>query len=189
MAMLHRLASRRLLLGWMLGLLTAVVGGLIVGGLFLTGLVYDTGADSPHSKVVAWAIHMTMINSVKRQAEPVGRPRPNQAAFLAGARVYEAHCIECHGGPGVDRAAWVSAMLPTPPFIVDARAHWTHAQLHHIVHDGVKLTGMPAWGEVLPAQDIANVVMFVEGVPDLTPDQFADIRRHAQVNRAIAAVH
>ncbi len=35
-------------------------------------------------------------------------------------------------------------MLPTPPFLIDASARWNHAELFRIVHNGVKMTAMPA---------------------------------------------
>lgn len=170
--------------GWFAGMLTAAAAGIFAGILILSGVAFDTSATSPHPRLVAWAIHSTMIHSVKRRAGNVPPlPPPTPAALLSGAAEYERHCIACHGGPGVPRARWASAMLPTPPFLLDASAHWSRRELYTLVHDGVKMTGMPAWGQVEPAAKIADIVTFLEVMPRITPHRFAEIRQQIGIRR------
>ena len=162
---------KSLAVGWFLGLATAAVLGGLAGILMIFSGIYDTSARSAHSKVVAWAIHKTMIHSVQRRASELSN-LPASASFWAGAREYESHCLSCHGGPGVDRAGWAKGMLPTPPFLVDSSNHWSRRELYNIVHDGVKMTGMPAWSAVDSDQQVADVVEFLQVMPKLTPRQF-----------------
>jgi hypothetical protein len=165
------IVTRRLLAGWVLGIATVLLLGGVVGAAIIFGGIYDTSAKTQHSKIVAWAIHETMIHSVQRRSAQQDR-LPVSASFWSGVREYEAHCISCHGGPGIDRAAWAKGMLPTPPFLVDASSHWSRAELYNIVHDGVKMTGMPAWGQADNDRQISDVVAFVQVIPKLTPAQF-----------------
>jgi mono/diheme cytochrome c family protein len=51
--------------------------------------------------------------------------------------------------------------------------------LFEIIDHGVKLTAMPAWGEVLPHDQVMALVDFVEQLPRLKPAQFADLRQAA----------
>jgi mono/diheme cytochrome c family protein len=170
-------------IGWAAGLATAGVIAAIWVGLILSGLSFDTRATKPHSRVFAWGIHQTMIHSVKRNAARTNVAIPvDPASALAGAREYEAHCVECHGGPGVERATWVRGMLPTPPYLLDARARWSRAELYTLVHDGVKMTGMPAWGRVMSDRQVAEVVAFLEVMPSLTPDQFDRVRKRVRAD-------
>lgn len=171
--MIARLFNRSLLMGWMLGIATVSVLTALAGVAVVFGGLYDTSAKTPHSKTVAWAIHQTMIHSVKRRASDLG-PLPATASFWSGAREYQAHCMACHGGPGVDRASWAKGMLPTPPFLVDASSHWSRRELYNIVYDGVKMTGMPAWGEIESDRQISDIVAFLEITPKMTPAQFRD---------------
>lgn len=173
-AMLRRLFACRLFTGWLLGIGTVLIAAALAGALILFGGLYDTSAKTEHQKIVAWAIHQTMIHSVQRRARALG-PLPATASFWSGAREYEAHCLSCHGGPGMDRAHWTKAMLPTPPFLVDASSHWSRRELYNIVHDGVKMTGMPAWGEVESDRQISDVVAFLQVTPKLTPQQFQQV--------------
>lgn len=155
--------------------------GLVVVILLMSGLAFRVGANQPHSKLFGWAIHRTMLNSVGRHAhDKVLRLPLDQATLVTGAKLYQERCLACHGGPGVPRAPWVSAMLPTPPYLVDASTRWTHAELYVLIRDGVKMTGMPAWGEVSSDREIAETVALLEAMPRMTPAQFAGLRHAAR---------
>ena len=167
----QRLLKSPLFAGWVLGMITALIVAVLAGMFVIFSGIYDTSAKAQHSKLVAWAIHKTMIHSVQRRANAQA-PLPQTVSFWSGAREYEAHCIECHGGSGMDRAPWVKGMLPTPPFLVDTSAHWSRRELYNIVHDGVKMTGMPAWREVESDRQISDIVAFLQTMPKLTPEQF-----------------
>jgi mono/diheme cytochrome c family protein len=168
-----------LVLGWLAGLATtALVGGLLAGLILFAGL-YNTAADNPHLRIVAWAFHQTMTSSVKARTRPLPADALRHADILAGTRDYEAHCIACHGGPGVARAAWTSALLPTPPYLLNSAHHWSPAELATIVRDGVKMTAMPAWGEVEPKRDVTDVVAFLVAMQHLSPAAFARMRAQA----------
>jgi mono/diheme cytochrome c family protein len=172
-------SSHRLVFGWLLGLATVGVVAAIAAIATIYGGLYNTSATSPHLKVFAWAVHKTMIGSVRRRAVSLPPPNFDGATLLAGMSEYETHCIACHGGPGIDRARWASAMLPTPPFLLGSSHHWSRSELYTIVHGGVKMTGMPAWGKVEPSDRIENVVTLIQAMPKLTPSQFGALRARA----------
>jgi len=172
---------RMLMLGWLLGVASVGLVGAVVIALVLSGIIFDTSATQPDSKAFAWGVHFTMKNSVRRRARAEFPRLPlDRATLLAGAREYENHCIACHGGPGVARAPWVSAMLPTPPYLLGSPSRWSHAELYHVVHDGVKMTGMPAWGEVKSDRQVAQIVALLEAMPKMTPGQFDQLMQQAR---------
>jgi mono/diheme cytochrome c family protein len=80
---------------------------------------------------------------------------PAQAASDApkrGAEVFATHgCIFCHGPQlaGTERA----------PKIADVRKRLKPDQIEHQIHDGGK--GMPAFGEQLQPEEIADLVAFL----------------------------
>jgi mono/diheme cytochrome c family protein len=172
------------LIGWSAGLATAALVAAAVGIYMLLG-GFDTGAVSQHGKLVAWVLHRTMRDSVKVRARDVRAPSTNsRATVLAGARFYASHCVACHGGPAVARAQWASAIIPTPPYLLGAARRWTDPELFTIIHDGVKMTGMPAWGEVASDRDIWNVVAFLDALP--TASLRADQQLHSIIDAAAA---
>jgi mono/diheme cytochrome c family protein len=176
--------SHPLLIGWLAGVATVAFAGGVAAALILFGGIYNTGADNPHLRIVAWAFHQTMTSSVRRRTEPLPGDAPSHADILAGMRDYEAHCIACHGGPGIARARWTSALLPTPPYLLDSARRWSPGELTTIVRDGVKMTAMPAWGEIEPKRGLTNLVAFLVAMQRLTPAQFARLRAQASAGTA-----
>ncbi|HEY7853385.1 MAG TPA: cytochrome c [Caulobacteraceae bacterium] len=158
-----------------------LLGGVILtlAAFGATGLVvietgaFDTRASTPHNIVTAWATHTTMIHSVRQGAEDVRPPAAfTPAQTVAGMHLYEQRCLVCHGGPGVARATWVQGMNPPPPFLLDASRQWTRGQLFWVVKNGVKMTGMPAWGITMSDDDIWDLVAFLEAMPQMKPADF-----------------
>ncbi|HEY5411904.1 MAG TPA: cytochrome c [Caulobacteraceae bacterium] len=159
---------------WLIAGAVLTLAALGAGGLMVveTG-AFDARASTPHRAVVAWATHATMIHAMKRMAKVVHAP----AAFtpeetVAGLRIYEDKCLVCHGGPGVPRHAWVQGMNPSPPFLMDATRRWSRGQLFWVVKNGVKMTGMPAWGATESDGRIWDIVAFLEAMPDMKPRDF-----------------
>jgi len=161
------------------------IGGFVAAGVFaaLGGLVivyaglFDARASTPHDPLTAWAIHTTMIHYMRRAsallpAAPVFTP----AQTLAGFRAYEADCEVCHGGAGVAHAHWVDGMNPSPPYLLDQTRRWTPNQLFWIVKNGVKMTGMPAWGLTQSDADVWNLVAFLEAMPDMAPADYQKMK-------------
>lgn len=171
---------KRLIQGWLLGVLTVGALAALFGALTLAGITFDTSASTPHSRIFSRLIHLTMTNSVRFRAdglEPADAAR--NASLIRGAIAYQRACAACHGGPGQARAPWASAMLPTPPFLLDTRNHWTHPQLYKVIRDGVKMSGMPAWGEIESPQTISDLTYFVERLPNVSTEQFRKLGQDA----------
>src|SRR3546814_5304582 len=62
-----------------------------------------------------------------------------------GAGYYAESCAYCHGGPGQEPAEWSRGMRPEPPHLTEAATEWTDQEIHWIVSNGFKMTGMPAF--------------------------------------------
>lgn len=154
------------------GVVSALAGaGLAAGGVIALG-VYDVGASTPHGALTAWTLHTAFIRSVAAHAGAEA-PRFTSAQVMAGLRQYRQDCLQCHGAPGVGRERWVSGMTPTPPYLSGAAGHWTAGQLHWVIANGAKMTGMPAWKVSRSDDQIWNLVAFVEALPSMTADDYA----------------
>lgn len=147
--------------------------GLVTLIVVETG-VFDTAATTPHSPLVTWATHTTMVRSVKLRAASVTPPAPfTSLQVQAGTDIYRADCVGCHGGPATSRAPWARGLNPTPPYLLDASRHWSPPELWWIVKHGVKMTGMPGWDKSLSDGQIWDVVAFLEALPSMPPAAFA----------------
>lgn len=161
-------------LAWLIAGVVLTGAALGAGGLAVVGFgLFDARASTPHSPFVAWATHTTMIHAMARMSADVEPPpafTPQET--IAGMRIYEHDCMDCHGGPGVPRAAWVQGMNPSPPFLIDVPRRWSKGQIFFVVKNGVKMTGMPAWGATESDGRIWDVVAFLEAMPEMKPADF-----------------
>lgn len=130
--------------------------------------LYNVSARTGHLPGVSWVLHTTFRNSVRLRAPPVEAVPPlgDPDLIALGAGHYATACAPCHTVPGGQRSATVRAMLPEPPPIGEAVAHWRPNELHWIVENGVKMSGMPGWPVAERGDEIWAVVAYLEAVKD-----------------------
>jgi cytochrome c553 len=162
--------------------LLALAGALGVAAVVGLGL-YNVSARAGHFLVTRWLLHETFDNSVALRADAVPSVDLDTPAMVAlGAGHFEQGCSGCHGRPGMRQSATSRAMEPLPPHVEELAADWTPSELHFIIHEGVKMTGMPAW----PAtrnDDVWPVVAFLRTAQDMRSDEYQRLTGDAQQGR------
>lgn len=163
--------KRRLLLG--LGTLALLgVFGLSAGIGFIYSGIYNVAALQQHTAPVYWAIHTAMRHSVGRRADTVA-PMPQKAPLFApGLRLFHAHCVQCHGGPGIAPEPFALGMTPLPVNLVQTAREWSPAEIYWVVRNGIKMTGMPAWEFRFDDSELWAVVAFMTCLPALAPADY-----------------
>lgn len=157
-------------IGLTLLLAVAVWLGVAYGGL------YDVAASRAHGDPVRWTLDTTMHRSVARQAGATRLPGSLPPERLAeGARLYAETCAQCHGAPGQEPARWSRGMRPEPPHLVRAATEWTAAEIRWIVGNGIRMTGMPAFGDSHESAALDAVAGFVTRLPGLSAADYAAI--------------
>jgi len=158
---------------WTLGVL-AVLAALSAAAVVYGGL-YNVAATTQHLQPVYTMLETAMHYSVRRRARDLQVPvAPDAEANLRlGAACYRAHCVQCHGGPGVARQSIGMSMQPLPSALIDASRDWNTRELYWITRHGIKMSGMPAWQFRLREDELWAVVAFVNRLPDLSPAGYA----------------
>ncbi len=64
-------------------------------------------------------------------------------------------------------------MRPVPPALAHAAKRWSGAEIHWLVTNGAKMTGMPAFGPTHDEQTIWNISAFVKALPGMTAEEYA----------------
>ena len=49
--------------------------------------------------------------------------------------------------------------------------HLTDGEIYYVIHNGIRLTGMPAWGAEGKDDDSWKLVLFIRHQPQLTPKE------------------
>jgi mono/diheme cytochrome c family protein len=165
-----------------------LLGGIVLlaGGaaLFVTSGVYEVAADRPHMQAVHDLLETTMGRSVQRRAAAI-EERPLQAAVLVerGAVCFRQHCMACHGAPAVSAEPLALAMQPVPGPLVDAARRWRARELVWIVRHGIRMSGMPAWGQRLYDDDIWALAAYMQALSGLSPQAHAQLQQRLEGGR------
>lgn len=147
---------------------------VIYGGL------YDVAASTPDSPLMRWALTTTRENVVKREAKSIEVPQtvrqPDQELLRTGFVHYDEMCVNCHAAPGVEAGEIRAGLNPMPPRLAKRAGKRSLAELFWVSKHGIKMTGMPAWGETHSDEELWAVVAFVKHLSKLSAEEYAALR-------------
>jgi len=110
-----------------------------------------------------------LIRRASRAAIPPS-PADLQTSVKEGDKLFGTECSECHGESGrkpTDAGRW---MYPRAADLGSAGVQrYSDRELFWIVKNGVRLSGMPAFGRVESDEHIWNLVHFVRTLPNANP--------------------
>jgi mono/diheme cytochrome c family protein len=120
-------------------------------------------------------IETVVARTTRSLAVPAGakrmrNPFPNTRENLAEARAHFAdHCAICHANNGSGDTDIGRNLYPKAPDMrLPPTQHLTDGELYYIIHNGIRLTGMPAWGTAEKDEGSWEVVLFLRRLPQLT---------------------
>jgi mono/diheme cytochrome c family protein len=165
-------AVRRLVFG-----AVAIAVALVVAGLVypIAGRGLGTrGTPSMLERLAARAMRRAATpGAVHAMRNPVA---PSDAVLAEGLAHFADHCALCHANDGSGQTEIGRGLYPPAP---DMRAADTQqrsdGELFAAIEDGIRLTGMPAWGTGTPEGRRASwvLVTFIRHLPKLTDDELA----------------
>lgn len=157
---------------WLLGLLVLVVIGI---GVFIWSGSFNIAADEPHWALTEYAMETARSRSVASRASDIAVPALDDESLIgAGAGNYDAMCTGCHLKPGLEKTELSSGLYPSPPDLARNRIADPAAAFWVIKH-GIKMSGMPAWGRSMEDEYIWGMVAFLQQLPDLSQERYAEL--------------
>lgn len=160
--------------------LSAATAALVGGAVVYIGL-YDVSATSQHTAPVYHLLEASLRRSVKLRTSGMEVPAlEDPDRTVRGFRHFRAHCVQCHGAPGVAPQPFALGLTPAPASLVEAARQWPAAEAYWIIRNGIKMSGMPAWRYRLSDEEIWDIVAFMKVLPALSPADYQSWdRRHA----------
>ena len=90
------------------------------------------------------------------------------------------HCAACHGATGRGEGVFGRNMYPRSSELADPETQaLTDGELYYVISEGVRFTGMPAFGDEDSPESIWNLVAFIRRIPKLSPEEVEALRRWA----------
>ncbi|MBM9593409.1 c-type cytochrome [Roseitranquillus sediminis] len=159
------------------GLVLGVIGTVLIAvAVWLTVAytgAYNVAASDQHADAIRWTLDTTMHRSVERRAGDVELPETFSDELVAqGAGHYAESCVYCHGAPGQDPTEWSRGMRPEPPHLTEAASEWSAEEIYWIVENGIKMSGMPAFGGHHGPEGVTAITAFVTRLPGLSPEDY-----------------
>jgi len=160
-------------------LLTVVLGALIAGAalLFRGGISAKVEPTNFELAVARGLLRFGIPDASRR----LRNPEPSSREVLAAGRAHFAdHCAICHGNDGGGQTEMGRNLYPRVPDLrLPHTQQLTDGELFYIIENGIRLTGMPGWGEGSEESGRASwhLVAFIRHLPHLTPAEKLEMDR------------
>src|SRR5437773_165105 len=176
-------------------LLLVVIGFAATGWYFLSRGFSARDQPSLAETFIARRLRHLAIPRLAREA---GNVVPASPEVLSEAMEHFAdHCAFCHANDGSGNTPIGKGLYPKPP---DMRQPGTQdlsdGELFYIIHNGVRFTGMPAFGPASEAEDRDSwkLVLFIRHLPGITNEELvrmkelnpkspADLKEEEEINK------
>lgn len=166
----------------------AVVLATVGGATFIVQGAFDISARSPHWGITTTFLEVVRDRSISARAADITPPSgfDERPRLIEGIVHYRAHCAVCHGAPGVEPEEIAAGMYPQPPAL-HQKAGRPAAEVFWIIKNGIKMSGMPAWGGDHGDEDLWPVVALATRLPGMNPTEYAALS--AEADRLTGAHH
>ena len=102
---------------------------------------------------------------------------PSTESIRGGMEHFAFHCAPCHSNDGSGQTVYGKGLYPKPP---DFRAAGTQnksdGELYYTIQNGVRLSGMPAFGEAHTPEKTWRLVLFIRHLPQITPENLNEMK-------------
>ena len=165
--------------GAKLTLLALVVLALLGGALFVSTVRRGFSTHDEPSAMEAWVARSVRHWSTPADLRDEKNPLPLTPQVMTEARAHWAdHCASCHGNDGKGKTALGERLYPrAPDMTLAATQSLSDGELFSIIENGIRLTGMPGWGDgtAESAYGSWGLVHLVRHLPELTPEEIAEM--------------
>lgn len=171
--------------GVLVGVLAAVGTAAMLGVITFVVVGVSARSEPPAFEVrlARAARHRLIPRAARAAVNPVAA---SPEALDSGMRHWADHCASCHGNDGTGDTALGRGLYPrTPDMTLAATRELSDGELFWIIENGVKLTGMPAWGSPSPEDDAESwdLVHFIRHLGEISEEELRTMVRLNPISR------
>jgi mono/diheme cytochrome c family protein len=151
-----------------------VVIAVVIGGL----LFYVRGHGFSAREEPTWMERVMAQNARKiatpADAKTLRNPRQQQSEEMMSEadEHFVEHCSICHGIDGRGDTTIGRNLYPKVPDMTEPQTQeLSDGELYYIIFNGIRLTGMPAWGSEDKPEAIWDLVALIRRLPKLSPEE------------------
>jgi mono/diheme cytochrome c family protein len=148
---------------------------VVAGGVYVvrTGLKAQPAPGALETRVARIIRGFAIPREVKALSNPIGTSED----LTPGLEHYARYCAMCHGNDGSGQGSAIGhGLFPKPPDMrAEATQSLTDGEIFYIIENGVRFTGMPAFGTGKPnpagEKQTWQLVRFIRHLPLLSQDE------------------
>jgi mono/diheme cytochrome c family protein len=158
------------MLKFILGLILGIVLIPAMVMLYLASGRAPAAASDPPMPFERLIAHKALHTKIEREMPKSAPIAADEAAYLAGARVYRENCAMCHGLPNQPAPIVASHMFPHAPQLFQPRhmvTDDTPGETFWKARNGIRLTGMPGFARALSDEQLWQVSLLLANADKL----------------------
>lgn len=164
---------KRFFWGMFVALLILIAVPLVLMGTGVFNMAATEVPGALETTLASWTVDRSVKVRAPQQTNPV---QDDPEAVATGMIHYRTRCLQCHGAPSVKSYEFAKGLNPPPPELAEASRDWTDGELFWITKNGIRMTGMPAFGPTYSDDELWKIVAFVRKLDHLSDSQVASLR-------------
>lgn len=152
-----------------LGTLFVLIGAAM--GFALSG-IYNVSARVTHFALTSMLLETVREHSITSHSSQIKLPPLTSELAQKGAMHFDGTCVKCHGAPGQPQEEFAQGLYPAPPSLETVMNELSKEEIFWVINNGLKMTGMPAFGINHEREEIVGMTAFIEKLSTLDDQQY-----------------
>ena len=162
------------------GLTVIVILGIAAIAFAYSGML-NVAATEQHDPVSGWLLKIIRSKSIEARSGSIQTPDLGDGELrLAGINDFDSMCAECHTAPGRKPSPLAQGLNPPAPDLAEEALEEPTEVLFWVTKNGIRMTGMPAWGVTHNDDEIWPVIAFLQVLPDLDGIAYQEMLEEAE---------
>lgn len=154
-------------------IVSTIIGLLIIALIFIYSGWYNVSGMNQDTGISKWLLNTTKENSIEFRSVDIKVPNLNDSSLIEmGFSHYKEMCESCHAAPGKGETELAKGLNPPAPKLYKIAEYLSPKEIFWVTKNGIKMTGMPAWGKTHSDAKIWAITAAVKKLPELTSAKY-----------------
>ncbi len=150
---------------------------ILSGFLVIWFGVFNVSAKEKHWDITTKMLEIIRERSIEVRAYDLQIPNLSDPTMISnGAKNFDAMCVQCHLSPLTKPTELNLGLYPQPPiFYKEKHSRHNDKNIFWTIKNGLKLTGMPAWGDFHTDEQIWEMVAFLKQINGISKSEYRQL--------------